>query len=567
MMKNIVKITLGLIAAMFVMVGCNDSDDSAPVTFSVDTENITMGPEGGKKSIAISAAGEWSVVSSHAWINVSPASGVGSSSCEVTVHSSSLNDSRSEFLCIRSGAEERTIAVNQTGYEKTISPKTTEVKVKSFDEFDKRKFEVEILTNIAFDVKFEYLNGAADWLELAENDYKESNTARPRTVKLSFTWGMNSNPDERVAEIHFVPQDETIELAEPAIVTVRQEAALKIEDNRAGDSLTLITLTELINCWGDTWDTSERMENWDGVTLWEANDKDLPCPEAVGRVRSASYAFFKTKETLPSEIRHLKYLESFTILTNENTMLLSIELCPEICELNYLKKLYIFSYGLVSLPDEFVKLGKSLEYLDLSANNFDEIPPMLTPENFPKLKTLRLISTRRWATKDLRKKGDFENGIGLHFRSDKSGDNQLRRLLLWENLEEIYLQNCYIEGELPDFTIGEEGIEAYTQADVDAFGGDTIQWLVGSGIPKVMPNLKAFAINLNFFTGELPDWLLYHPNFMEWIPDALVFPQNEPAYNSEGENVGFTNAPTNFEYYYEAFPKFRAKYYMEEEFE
>lgn len=567
MMKNIVKITLGLIAAMFVMVGCNDSDDSAPVTFSVDTENITMGPEGGKKSIAISAAGEWSVVSSHAWINVSPASGVGSSSCEVTVHSSSLNDSRSEFLCIRSGAEERTIAVNQTGYEKTISPKTTEVKVKSFDEFDKRKFEVEILTNIAFDVKFEYLNGAADWLELAENDYKESNTARPRTVKLSFTWGMNSNPDERVAEIHFVPQDETIELAEPAIVTVRQEAALKIEDNRAGDSLTLITLTELINCWGDTWDTSERMENWEGVTLWEANDKDLPCPEAVGRVRSASYAFFKTKETLPSEIRHLKYLESFTILTNENTMLLSIELCPEICELNYLKKLYIFSYGLVSLPDEFVKLGKSLEYLDLSANNFDEIPPMLTPENFPKLKTLRLISTRRWATKDLRKKGDFENGIGLHFRSDKSGDNQLRRLLLWENLEEIYLQNCYIEGELPDFTIGEEGIEAYTQADVDAFGGDTIQWLVGSGIPKVMPNLKAFAINLNFFTGELPDWLLYHPNFMEWIPDALVFPQNEPAYNSEGENVGFTNAPTNFEYYYEAFPKFRAKYYMEEEFE
>jgi hypothetical protein len=40
----------------------------------------------------------------------------------------------------------------------------------------------------------------------------------------------------------------------------------------------------------------------------------------------------------------------------------------------------------VSLPDDFVKLGKSLVALDLSANNFAEIPAMLTPENFPKLK-------------------------------------------------------------------------------------------------------------------------------------------------------------------------------------
>lgn len=65
--------------------------------------------------------------------------------------------------------------------------------------------------------------------------------------------------------------------------------------------------------------------------------------------------------------------------------------------------------------------------------------------------------------------------IGLYLNT--AVDNSLRRLLLWDSLEELRLSNNYIEGQLPDFKVGEDGIEAYTQADVDAFGGDTIQYL------------------------------------------------------------------------------------------
>lgn len=216
----------------------------------------------------------------------------------------------------------------------------------------------------------------------------------------------------------------------------------------------------------------------------------------------------------------MKYLESLSIMSNVNTMLLSIDLGPEICDLKYLKKLEIFSYGLTSLPAEFVNL-KSLEELDISANNFTEIPAVLTKENFPNLKVLRMVGSRRWTTSDLRKKDNYDNGLGLHFRSYVTDDNQLRQLMLWDNLEELRLSNCYIEGQLPDFTVGSEGVEAYSQADVDAFGGDTIQWLADNSIPKILPNMKLLSLNLNFFTGDLPKWLLYHPLLLEWFPICL----------------------------------------------
>ena len=115
-------------------------------------------------------------------------------------------------------------------------------------------------------------------------------------------------------------------------------------------------IAEQLNLLGSMWDTSENMRNWDYVTLWEANDEDLPSAEAVGRVRSVGYAMFRTEESIPQEIRYLKYLETLDIATNTNTMLLNIELGSEICSLNYLKNLRLFSYGLISLPDDFKNL-------------------------------------------------------------------------------------------------------------------------------------------------------------------------------------------------------------------
>lgn len=514
-MKKIFNITLGVLAALFV--ACSDNDDAAQAAFSLDKENITIAAEGGVEDIKVNVEGEWYISSSATWVQVTPANGIGDAVCRVAIDSSLINGMREAQIRVVSGAETKTVVVNQTGFAKVITPKEKDIELESSAAYNERYFETTITTNVEFKVEFNYASAEVDWLSIEKTDVELDFGARPRTVKLRFDWKMNTEPVERVAEINLVPANSDDEISEPAVITVCQKAAVKIEDNRAGDSIALITISELLNCWSDTWDTSERMNNWEGVTLWEATDKELPCPEAVGRVRSASYAFFETKESLPKQIKHLKYLESLSIMSNVNTMLLSIDLGPEICDLKYLKKLEIFSYGLTSLPAEFVNL-KSLEELDISANNFTEIPAVLTKENFPNLKVLRMVGSRRWTTSDLRKKDNYDNGLGLHFRSYVTDDNQLRQLMLWDNLEELRLSNCYIEGQLPDFTVGSEGVEAYSQADVDAFGGDTIQWLADNSIPKILPNMKLLSLNLNFFTGDLPKWLLYHPLLLEWFP-------------------------------------------------
>ena len=272
---------------------------------------------------------------------------------------------------------------------------------------------------------------------------------------------------------------------------------------------------------------------------------------------------FRTEESIPQEIRYLKYLESLNISTNTNTMLLDLDLGPEICQLDYLKHLKIFAYGLVSLPNEFIELGNSLETLDLSANNFTKIPEVLNKENFPNLKSLNLTGNRRWATTDLRKAGNYENGLGFHFNVNNT--NALRNLFLWDTLEELRLSNNYMEGQLPDFEVGTDGVQAYTQMDVDAFGGDTIQYLADKKMPKILPKMKLLAINLNYFTGRIPDWILYHPYFLEWVPEYLLFVQQENGINSEGVLVGFDNEPVTFDYYYNVFPGTRDKYEIKEE--
>ena len=193
------------------------------------------------------------------------------------------------------------------------------------------------------------------------------------------------------------------------------------------------------------------------------------------------------------------------------------------------------------------------------------MPAVLTPENFPKLKSLNLLACRRWTLSDLRKKGNYEDGIGLHFNANESDD--LRRLLLWENLEELRLSNNYIEGQIPDFVVGEDGVEAWNSDDVAAWGGDTIVNLAKEGMPKIMPNMKRLTLNLNFFTGKLPKWVLYHPRLLDWFPESLIYMQQVNAYDSNGTVVKFDNEPTDYEYYFEFFPGYRKKYEIVEEIE
>lgn len=574
MTKNIVKITLSIVMAI-VAVACTDNDDASGIGFSLgayEKDSIVMTAVGGKKIVLVDTNESWIASTNAPWITISPANGVGTMAVEILVDSSLSNEYRETQIRFKpSISPEKSVVVKQYGFEKIILPKDTVISIESSANKDERFFETEITSNIKFKVEFDYIaydgdpegeTTAVQWLSCDSKEVAESETARPRSMKLRFDWRMNTLPMERKAEIRFVPVNENDKLEKQAVISIIQKPAVKIEDNRTGDSIALVVINERLNCWSGAWDTSENLQYWPGVKLWEVTDTALPCPEAIGRVRSVAYAYIDTEETLPSEIKHLKYLETLSISTNINTMLLNIDLGPEICSLQYLKHLQLFSYGLVSLPEEFKNL-KNLVSLDLSANNFAEIPAVLTPENFPNLKSLNFVSNRRWTIKDLRSKDNYEDGIGLYFNTGT--DNTLRRLLLWENLEELALSNCYIEGSIPDFKVGEDGVKAYTQADVNAWGGDTIQYLADNNMPKILPNCTSLRLNLNFFTGKLPDWLLYHPHLLEWIPEILIYNQYEKGINTVGEAVGFDNIEPTFDYYYDAFPGMREKYELKEE--
>jgi hypothetical protein len=82
-----------------------------------------------------------------------------------------------------------------------------------------------------------------------------------------------------------------------------------------------------------------------------------------------------------------------------------------------------------------------------------------------------------------------------------------------------------------------------------------------------MPNMKRLTLNLNFFTGKLPEWVLYHPHLLDWFPESLIYMQKENGIDSNGKLVKFDNEPTDYEYYYNFFPGYREKYEIKEEFE
>ena len=356
-----------------------------------------------------------------------------------------------------------------------------------------------------------------------------------------------------------------------------------------------------------TFDSSDNMRNWSGVTLWEATDdfvKDHP--EAVGRVRSVKFSMFNLKsgETLPKEVGNLKFLESFSVAANENNQIREVKLGDEICSLKYLKNLTVQAYGLTQLPADFAKLGSSLETLNLVSNNFNklsDITNIVNEKNFPKLRNLILYAQRRTdVVTNIASLGEknasgvyvYNNyPIGLYGKVNAgTADRQaLLKLLTWDKLNTLELSYCFLEGELPTDEEMTEALEAagkatrYSRADfstnkadyLDKLVGDTCKWLLSGWdnpvtckhkdgsvvnedvyplqVPRVLPNCRQLSLNLNFLTGAVPKWILYHPHLVEWTPSIMIFNQQPKGKNSDGAAVGFSNMTEDsysYDYYY-----------------
>lgn len=574
-MKHLLKIALGLVLCLGVFTACDDDDDNAAISgFSLSTTEVAANAEGGKETVTVNSEGEWVAKSSEPWLSISPANGFGNTECVISIDEALKNEVReAEIRFMPKGQTPQVITVTQLGYGKMIYVKETKVDLKASDLYNKRHFEAVITANVPFKIVYEWLtekqpkadqpeedNKLKDWLWVEKKNEPVFNleSARPKTYKVRFEWKMNPEWIERQAKINFEPLKEGLEADEEITITpilVTQAASPVITDDRAGDSLAIQTIHERLQS-DIAFNFSENMMYWENVTLWKRTDKDLPAPEAVGRVRSVNFGTVTIKESLPQEVKYLKYLETFQVYGNANTMLLNIALENHICELKYLKNLQIGGYGLVSLPEDFKKLGQTLVSLDLSANNFTGVPAVLTKENFPALRKLMLNGNRRWTVgslKDTQYNKDTELGFHINMNEDP---REIDQLFLWDTLEELVLSYNYLEGSLPTY----EGRTEIPVWEGNELPKDTLSFLKDKNIPKILPNAKRLTLNLNYFTGELPKWLLYHPHLLDWFPEVLIFNQQEMGRDSKGAPVQFSNAPTNFEYYFKAYPLYKRKY-------
>lgn len=638
-MKYMNKLTLGIVLAAGLFTACSDKDDvDIPGGLALDKEEIAIGPQGGTEQIAIAASQDWVANTSEPWLMLSPANGVGSVEGTIKVDSTLSNTLRSTELSFQgANGQSRKLTITQFGYGKQIFLKDPVVEIENSESYDKRAFESLISANVECKIgKIEYsFEGDLTDAEKAENESEREGWLlnskdedkltgtnlgivldrkyRPRSVKFKFRWAMNVVPAVRVAKVHLVPvkaEDQLVDAdgkpIDDVILTVRQKAAPKIEDNRAGDSLSVIMINQKLGSIA-TFDSSDNMRNWSGVTLWEATDafvKDHP--EALGRVRSVKFSMFNLKsgETLPKEVGNLKFLEAFSVAANENNQIREVKLGDEICSLKYLKNLTVQAYGLTQLPTNFVNLGKSLETLNLVSNNFNklsDITNIVNEKNFPKLRNLILYAQRRTdVVTNIASLGEMNASgvyvynnypIGLYGKVNAgTADRQaLLKLLTWDKLNTLELSYCFLEGELPTDEEMTEALEAagkatrYSESDfstnkkdyLDKLVGDTCKWLLSRWdnpvtckhkdgsvvyedvypfqVPRVLPNCRQLSLNLNFLTGAVPKWILYHPHLVEWTPSIMIFNQQPKGKNSDGAAVGFSNMTEDsysYDYYY-----------------
>lgn len=530
------RIRLYTILALALFIGVACSDDKGVEGISFEQAVIRAEAVGGSHKVQLNSSDRWIASTDNPWITILPANGVGSTMCEFHIDSALTVEPRRGVVNIRNLATNEVceMVVEQEGFPYGITLKDAEVAVDSYRSPESRYFDVTVNTNIDFDVN---IPEGAEWL--SNDDYRVvlNRGERPRDVKIRFKWKINTTDEERLAQVSFSPKRD-VELSQQDKLSVRQAGAEPIiPDTRAGDSIAVLNIARKINTLS-SWESSDPMDMWDNVTLWDETMEGCT-PENKGRVRSAQFVLFNTKETIPFEVRYLTAAEELYFFGNSNTFLLNIELGDDISELTQLKRLTIGSYGLISVPQSLSKL-KNLEYLNLCANNFQTIPTVLSAENFPKLKALVLNANQRNTIYDL-SNTSRENYGGF---SDEPSFPE--HLLCWNELDTLVLSVNYLSGELPSM----DYLEKWTAEEVNAC--DTLPEIL-IGKPKVMPTTKLLAINLNRLSGTIPDWLLYHPMLDWWIPFSLVFPQE--GRDAEGRQAGFDNEPVNLNYYYEHYTK------------
>ena len=350
------KILFLCFAAAISAVACKNVTTDIP--FETGDKDLAFEAEGGRRTVTISASGEWVASSGEPWISISPANGRGSGKCEVKIDSTLVLTERTGQVNIKKIDDDEVVSINvvQKGFEYSISVNKDRISIPEFDLLDNRYFDVKVKSNIPFDI---VVPENVSWLatDRSNKELELDRGVRPREVNVRFRWNVSSVPEERIAEVRFIPKDPEAVLVRHDFVTVVQGAAEEITQDRRGDSLAVLGIERSLGIWTES-DASLPMDRWTGVVLWNQGDielirelvasdrthlledqKALPDSDPlkslgadeyleakaqsyVGRVRSASFLMFTTREPLPQEVQHLRAAESVVFASNANTFLL-----------------------------------------------------------------------------------------------------------------------------------------------------------------------------------------------------------------------------------------------------
>ena len=520
---------LNIIHCTFVLclcfIACEENETIPSPQIALSHEVLDFDAHGGINTISLTASDEWTVMTDREWCLVSPANGNGSTTCEIRVDSSYLYDTREAHLTFRCGKYSRQLVIQQLGYDRVIKLDKELIEVADFSDYDKMFENVRVTSNIPYTVEVEYADESrTGWLKVKTEELKGGSIPRTSTVRLDYDLYAESDAD-RVATIVFKQKNSTAEedtLVESRL-TFRQKKAQEIIPSRQGDSLAVLTIARLMRCAYNI-DPSTPMIHWNNIETEEleyVNEKGETVDEL--RVVGLRFSMFDTDRTIPYQIRKLDQLRTLSLTGNTDAAGKNIELEDDITYLPHLKSINLLGYGISKLPARMKEMTQ-LEELDLSGNNFTSLPiDIITELDKHNLLYINFGNNR---VKDvfgrLNENASDKEKLGLHGALPEA-------LFTLKNVVYIGLSYNYFEGSIPDM-------------GYDASQYETEEEKVANNL--VMPQLENLAINLNFLTGNIPDWILYHKNLKCWDPYTLVFNQFENGKDSSGKRVGFDNVPS-----------------------
>lgn len=510
------------------LTSCSSDDDTHIEPFALDVTQLCFDAEGGMQSIKLSADKDWMVTSDVEWCMVSPTNGDGSTVCEVRVDTSYLYSLREGHLNFHCGNKTRQVEISQLGYEKVILLDKDVIEVPDFTEYGSMYEEVKVQTNVPYEILVEYPDAArSGWLKAKKvKEGKLESVPRDGKVRLDFSMYLDSDRDREATVIFRQTNAKEGETPVESRLTFRQTKAEEILPGAKGDSLALLALSRIMNL-SVNWDPSQPMMFWNNIDVEDVKYVDANGKTVVGpRVVAARFTMFETNEGIPYHVRYLDQLRELSFIANGNAHLKDIDLGDNVTYLPNLKYLTLIGYGISRLPERMKQMDKLAE-LELSGNNLTEIPvDIIAALDKKSLRYINMANNRkRDVFGNLFNYASERASLGIH-------GNLPAALLQLKNIRYIGLSYNYLEGEIPDM-------------GYDASKYSTLEEKVKNN--PVMPQLEQLSINLNFFSGAMPDWLLYHPNLRCWDPYTLVFNQYERSRDSRGHNTGFTNEPATVE--------------------